>query len=257
MIDRTAFADDGYLVLRGAIDPDPLRAEVATALEAAFAGPSARNVSAEAGIAFRYVPTMVASTPVSLGLLHRFADVAAELLGTPVLPVRAKAVEYHGASGWHRDSELPLASVGFLAYLDALTAATGALRVVPGSHRVDDAPAIDPAHAIALETEPGDVVVLDEHLLHASSGGAVRLQWRVDFVARPQTVAADELARRYYAEIFDPEHDGGYDLAAYPSYGPDWVVAIDPSVRAELERLGARAAAEAQERAARARRGRR
>ena len=250
-MDRAAFADDGFVVLRGAIDPAPLRAEIAAALAAGFRGPGARNVSAEAGIEFRYLPMMVASTPVSLGLLRRFTAVAEELLGRAVLPGRTKGVEYHGASGWHRDSELPVASVGFLTYLEPLAAATGALRVVPGSHQRNDAAT---AGAVAIDTAPGDVIILDEHLLHASEGGGVRLQWRVDFVARPTTAAEEEVVRRYYGGNFSPDWDGGYDVDAFPTYGPHWRAICDAEVGAELARLGAYAGAEAEESAVRRRR---
>jgi hypothetical protein len=47
--------------------------------------------------------------------------------------------------------------------------------------------ALLPAHVI--ETEPGDLIVIDEHLFHASSGGAVRRQWRVDYLPVPAGAA--------------------------------------------------------------------
>ena len=86
-------------------------------------------------------------------------------------------------------------------YLDALRADTGALRVMPGSHRVGDeyADAVEAARqhdgerykngegigpnwgmdgsavpAVVLETIPGDVVLFDENLKHASFGGGGR-----------------------------------------------------------------------------------
>src|SRR5262249_35930230 len=63
--------------------------------------------------------------------------VATTLLGGPVLPTRAKGVLYGGDTPWHADSAFAVASVGFAAYLEPLRAETGALRVLPGSHRGD------------------------------------------------------------------------------------------------------------------------
>lgn len=76
-------------------------------------------------------------------------------------------------------------------YLDRVTAATGALRVIPGSHRYGDRFAEDLQNtlrqsaevlglsgdqvpAIALESTPGDVVVFNQALKHSSWGGSNR-----------------------------------------------------------------------------------
>src|SRR5690606_15376231 len=127
---------------------------------------------------------MTAETPASLALLDRLETIAADLLGGPVLPTRAKGTRYFGDTPWHADSESPLRSVGFLAYLESLDAENGAFRVMPGSHHPDfgeslrefvEPARVDidvPAHVIA--TRPGDVIAFDEHLYHASVGGRVR-----------------------------------------------------------------------------------
>jgi hypothetical protein len=243
------FRSQGFVVLRGAFDPAPLTAEVGGALADGFAERGPVNVSAEATIAFRYLPMMSERTPRSLDLLDAFAVPAERLLGAAVLPVRAKAVEYHGASSWHRDTELGVATVGFVCYLEPLTAAGGALRVVPGSHRE---PVEVAGPGVAVETAPGDVIVLDEHLVHASQGGSVRRQWRVDYIAGPTT--ADEQSRvlEYFAAMYEPGWDGGYDLDAFPTYGEHWRSRCAPDVDAALAAVGAYAAAAAEEDAARA-----
>jgi hypothetical protein len=247
-LDVERFRTDGYLVLRRAVDGPALAAEVDRALADGFAPSGAINRSDEAAIRFRYLPMMSERTPVSLGLVARFRGTAAALIGRDVLPVRAKAVEYHGGSTQHRDSDLRLASVGFACYLEPLTASTGALRVVPGSHLGDPADRAE----VAVETEPGDVIVFDEHLLHASSGGTVRRQWRVDYLAAPSAPEEEEAVRRYFAAMFVVGWDGGYDLDRYPTYGPGWRRFCDPADDTALERLGAYAASEAEEAAARA-----
>jgi hypothetical protein len=252
-----AFRADGVVVLRAAVDPAGLAREVDDALARGFARPGAVNESDEAAISFRYLPMMSALTPRSVELFRRLAPVAERVLGTPVLPVRAKAVEYHGGSRWHRDSELALPSVGLACYLEQLTAGTGALRVRPGSH-LAGGPDADAAAAaggpLALDTEPGDVIVFDEHLLHASEGGRVRRQWRCDFVARPAGAADEAVVRAYYAAIFSPEWDGGYDVDAFPTYGEHWRRVCPPADDALLERVGAYAAATEEEAASRRRR---
>lgn len=230
MIDQshlTAFGDDGFVVLRGIFDPVPLAVEVTRALDDGF-GSSPRNIG-RAGNEFRYLPMMSERTPVSLALIDEFPELAARLLGRRVLPVRAKGTRYFGGTEWHSDSDLDIASLGFVAYLEALDADNGALRVISGSHRPES---LSPTHAAvaglsalsgqAVSTEPGDVIVFDEHLWHSSSGGHDRRQWRIDFVADPTTVVETDAVRRYFGAIFQPGWDGGYDVDRYPSYGPDW-----------------------------------
>lgn len=69
-------------------------------------------------------------------------------------------------------------------YLDDLTRETGALRVIPGSHILDDVYASRVTQlvgtggadgsllpATAVETKPGDVVVFNHNCKHASFGG--------------------------------------------------------------------------------------
>lgn len=247
-VDAERFDAEGFVVLGRCIDAAGLSAEVDGALARGFVGGRPRNESAEAGIAFRFLPMMSERTPISLDLLRRFRPEAERLLGRPVLPVRAKAVEYHGGSGWHRDSDLPVASLGFACYLEPLTAATGALRLVPGSHRDPDP---SPDGAVAVETEPGDVIVFEEHTLHASSGGTRRRQWRVDYVARPVTEGERATVSAYFAGIFSPDFDGGYDVDAFPSYGPHWRRTCDPADDALLAAVGAYAAAGEEEAASR------
>ncbi len=65
------FRASGFVVLRGAFDPEPLSTEVDAALTDAFRGttdPGAVS-SGIAGNEFRYVPMMCERTPVSLSLL--------------------------------------------------------------------------------------------------------------------------------------------------------------------------------------------
>ncbi len=246
----------GFVVLRNFFDPRPLAAELTHAMVDAFAGSPAANVG-DAGNSFRYVPMMCERTPHSLAFLDDLTPRATTMLGRAAVPLRAKGTRYFGETAWHRDSDLDVASLGFVAYLEPVHSDDGALRVLPGSHRHRPrrAPHGIPTRAAtlgeAIETEPGDIIVFDEHLYHASAGGANRDQWRVDFFADPETVAEAAEVQTYLAGVYQVGWDGGYDLDRYPSYSEHWRGSPRPGAR-RLRDLGAYDLADAEERAARA-----
>jgi hypothetical protein len=235
----------GFLVLRQFFDPGVLSAEMDRVLTDAFS--SSTPISRFDGIHFEYVPMMTANTPESLCLLDRTAAVAEQLLGAPVIPTRAKAIRYFGSTPWHVDSVQPIASIGFMAYLEPLNAENGALRVLPGSHlpeRGNTVRAMGGTGMAATElpseilpTEPGDMIVFDEHLFHSSHGGVARRQWRIDFLCDPVDAAARTNTLAYFNNIYAPNWSGCYDVDRYPSYGPDWQASGRPAARS-LEALG-------------------
>jgi Phytanoyl-CoA dioxygenase (PhyH) len=248
--------ESGFAVLAGFFDPGPLTTEVTDALADGFSRLPPLNVGS-AGNAFRYVPMMCERTARSLALLDGLSGIAGDIFGRPAVPLRAKGTQYHGSTAWHRDSERNLDSLGFMAYLEPLQGDTGALRVLPGSHRPSpvDAPGGYPTANNAVgepvETEPGDVIVFDEHLLHASAGGTIRHQWRVDFFADPQTSDETLNAEAFLAGVYQVGWDGGYDLDRYPSYDTAWRQCRRPAAQ-RLRQLGAYRLADAEENAARA-----
>ena len=125
-----------------------------------------------------------------------------------------------GDTGWHgnRGQYGTLLQINIAFYLDPLTRETGALRVVPGSHRPDepdpwailrsrnDDPGFRPfgvrpceIPSVTLETQPGDVVVFTEDLLHAAFGGVPgRHQHAVSFFKNPQTDEEVAYVRNHY-----------------------------------------------------------
>ena len=254
-----SFRAFGFAVLRQFFDPGPLAIEVDRVLSAGLL----RQPPHGGEIRFEYVPMMTAETPASLSLLDRLEVVAEALFDRPVLPTRAKGTRYSGETPWHVDSDLAVASLGCLAYLEP-TAADSALRLVPGSHhqRFNEAvrrlcaarprDVLLPAHLVA--TEPGDVILMDEHVLHAAFGGSVRRQWRVDYLGVPVGVEESVLAKSYFDSLYHREWDGGYDVDRFPSYGPDWRCSNRAAV-ARLQALGVYEAAAAQEAFIRSRRG--
>lgn len=257
------FRARGFALLRGAVDGPRLRAEVEQTLAESEARPHATELTT-----FAFAPMMSARTPCSLALVDALEPLAARLLDADVVPIRAKGVRYSGSTRWHPDSTRRSPSVGFIAYLDPLTATTGALRVLPASHRPESRADVEACVAaagktpgasldaeLALETRPGDLIVMDERLFHASAGGVARLQWRVDYVRAPTSPEEVEEARALLASIFTPDWDGGYDPDVAPTYDEAWLASSRPSV-ARLEALGVHAMARAQEAAMRARRAR-
>jgi phytanoyl-CoA dioxygenase PhyH len=256
-----AFRTFGFVVLRRFFEPGPLAEEIDRVLGNGLCA----DILNSGGIQFQYVPMMTAETPVSLSLLDRAGTVAAVMLDAPVLPTRAKGVRYFGDTAWHTDSDLPLTSVGFLTYLEPVDGESGALRVLPGSQHPQFREAIRalgatgpmgsqlPDHVVAAE--PGDMILLDEHLFHASFGGGRRRQWRVDYLRAPGSAESQILTKSFFAGLYTPEWDGGYDVDRYPSYGPYWQNSSRPAV-AQLQALGVYDLAAAQEAFMRSRRGR-
>lgn len=249
----------GFVVVAGAIDAEPLARELDAALRESGAAPVGVETGGGAA-AVQYVPMMCGRTPRSLGLLTELGPLAAELLGRPSLPIRAKGMRYAGSTPWHVDSTRAPVSLGFLAYLEPLDASNGALRVVPGSHCGDfrvaalrylasagpEAPAAS-LPGVALSTAPGDLIVMDERLLHASTGGKQRRQWRVDFVPDPASAEEEGAMHALLDQTFPPDWDGGYDAEAFPSFGDDWR-RVAGAAAARLDALGATRRAAVQER---------
>ena len=99
---------------------------------------------------------------------------------------------YTGNTRWHPDGNWgQLFAVKVAFYLDPLTRDSGCLRVIPGSHRPDHyirqekininqseelfgVPPSEFPGNVALETQPGDIVIFNHDLYHAAYGGHQR-----------------------------------------------------------------------------------
>ena len=124
----------------------------------------------------------------------RILGIAEPLLGADFNYMGSDGNYYVGDTGWHSDGWKKATDPTHLKiafYLDPLTRDSGALRVIPGSHRQgepyadwlqekvkgsQDEWAIGGADvpAMALETQPGDVVCFNHHTKHAAFGGSKR-----------------------------------------------------------------------------------
>lgn len=185
----------GFLTLRNWLSADEVTA-VAGELEACVA--EAYRDRPFDGSNRHWVPLLTPKAPtISAFAEERFAEAAEQLLGDDVVLLMADGNRYVGDTLWHADAGTELQGVKFVAYLDTVAADTGALRVIPGSHLephhssahtylssyVDcySNPAAERAGlqathevaAVALPSEPGDVVVFNPPTFHASVGGGV------------------------------------------------------------------------------------
>ena len=124
----------------------------------------------------------------------RILGIAEPLLGADFNYMGSDGNYYVGDTGWHSDGWKKATDPTHLKiafYLDPLTRDSGALRVIPGSHRQGEpyadwlqekvkgsqdewAIASADVPAMALETQPGDVVCFNHNTKHAAFGGSKR-----------------------------------------------------------------------------------
>jgi hypothetical protein len=150
----------------------------------------------------------------------RIHDIAASICGDDFNYTSGDGNFYAGDSNWHSDGYEGnrLMSIKIAFYLDPLTRDTGALRVIPGSHRVGNeyADTIErdirdsgkiwglsgrEVPAVALETTPGDIVVFNHNLKHSAFGGSGwRRMYTMNFCCRYPDERLGELRNRLGGE---------------------------------------------------------
>ena len=207
---RRFFETFGYLTFPGA-----LRAEVGwitDEFEAVFA---ARSVGHDGTERSTVVPFIDQTERLAALLDHRvLLAIVGGLLGEDFNYVGGDGNYYTGDTAWHSDGLHP--GGGYLKialYLDPVGPDTGALRVIPGSHlpglfawegrRAADSATLwgIPQGAVpcaALSSEPGDVVVFDHNILHASvGGGSARRMFTLNLARRARTDDEIRELRRY------------------------------------------------------------
>jgi hypothetical protein len=238
------FTTFGFVVLRGFLADcaAALRAEVDAAIRDAYAATYDERVID--GISGHYLPLAARFTPVSASLVcddPRFIDAAEQLLDGPVIPECPEGVLYFAEAGWHTDDGIGVHGVKFAACFSQLTAANGALRLVPGSHHPEQGarlaayqrrrpPVLDDADADAYrvsvpgyvaDTSPGDVIAFDLHTWHASFGGRDRLAWTAVYQRCPETSAERDRTLRSVHDSFEQAFRG-FDRDRYPVWR-DWL----------------------------------
>jgi len=185
---------------------------------------------------------------------ERFLAVADQITGR-ALPLWCDANRYtNPVTRWHPDCvdqewSWQLPGVKFCIYLQPQRAGSGALRVIPGSHRrpyhdqvrafcsepelrVADLP------ALVCDTDPGDVILFDTALWHASDGGGRdRGLNTVAYYTFPTTaMQRDGLHRALADQVPQMRRDFAWLGEVFPSQWLD-AAAHDPRRRDVVERL--------------------
>lgn len=200
----TRFRTFGFLHLRG-VQNDVVPA-IAEAFEDVFENFPQVGRQGRAGVA-RIAERSEVLQEVLLAD-SRCPQLARQLLGTDVAYVGGDGVRYDGATYWHRDgNHRALRLLKIVQYLEPLAGDTGALRIIPGTHRRGGswdsfaAEMGNPLHhlgmnpaevpAFTIDSSPGDLIAFDPHSYHASFGGAdKRRQITTTYAAVPDSVEA-------------------------------------------------------------------
>ena len=136
-------------------------------------------------------------------------SIASGLLGEDFNYMGSDGNYYTGDTAWHSDGWHDEGRYLKIAlYLDPVQKQSGALRVIPGTHRTDiqnwparsasAAPALwgiaqSEVPCVALESQPGDVVAFNHNLMHSSFGGNTnRRMFTLNLCQRAQTPAEIE-----------------------------------------------------------------
>ena len=133
------------------------------------------------------------------------------LLGPDFLLEHTAGIVYWGNTPWHGglppDKPEPITHGKIAMYFDTLKKDNGCLRVIPGSHRPPLSHHLQQIHreadepqsmffdvtdedipCVALETEPGDIIVFTEPVFHSAFGSTIgRLQITAEYGSNPTT----------------------------------------------------------------------
>ena len=206
------FKTFGYTVLRKLLTPDELEIigrEHRDGLAAAFPDEPFD------GTLGQWTKMMNEETPFYASLTEdlRFLTPAQQICGADVLGNGTDAhfsvgnTDWHSDSGWQPNSENVQLAVKYHFHLDTVTAETGALRFIPGSHllrgtkrklfqeALDKVPSEDVPCQV-VPTQPGDVIAFDIRTWHASLGGSPgRRVCNAEYFRNPDTTEGIELLR--------------------------------------------------------------
>ena len=150
----------------------------------------------------------------------RIYMIGVDLLGPDIILNATEGNLHVGDTQWHGavDRPHPVPAVKIAFYLEPNTKETGALRVIPGSHKPEFGKMFEPLGrqhedpsvmpfgvpgeeipSVVLETQPGDLVVFPERLWHGAFGGRPgRTQHAINYHANPATDEQKEALRRLY-----------------------------------------------------------
>ena len=171
--------------------------------------------------------------PVLTGLVtdERIYPIIEQLLGSEFLWVGSEGnISSRSKVRWHPDRKyykkgqehwMDFAQIKVMIYLDEVNRDSGCLRVIPGSHKMPyhkslteqeidpdarpfgvDGPDIPCA---ALGSEPGDLILFNHCIWHASFGGGENRRYvALKFAARPSADHHIDSLKEYGAGVFEP-----------------------------------------------------
>lgn len=170
----------------------------------------------------------------------RVNGIFSSLLGDDFQYLGSDGNYYVGDTGWHSDGGWPRPIIYYkmALYLDPLNSETGAIRVIPGSHRYGEGYAeqvqemvreseekwgVDGARvpAMALETQPGDVVVFNQGTKHSAWGGGTRRRMFTLNCTVRHTEEQLPLIRQEVSNFARFQADSVYGKAMVDSAGPE------------------------------------
>ena len=163
----------------------------------------------------------------------RIYSIGESLLGPDFFLIGTEGNRHSGDTYWHGGGlwAEKVKAVKIAFYPETLTAATGSLRVVPGSHRQGSPDLLELLRhgnknpptlpfgvrqseipCVALELEPGDLGVFTEEILHSAFGGHEgRHQHAINFMESPKTESK-------VADVWKLYNDANYSLRPSESY---------------------------------------
>ena len=158
----------------------------------------------------------------------RIYGTVAQLLGSDLIWAGSEGnVTVNSFIGWHADrpgeSQVGYDRVKVMIYLDSVTADHGAIRIIPGSHRMPlnkDLDILTQVHqdphakpfgvegpdlpGFPLESNPGDVVFFNHNLYHAMyNGWAGRRYIALKYAENPRTPGDVEKLTEYTSIVFN------------------------------------------------------
>lgn len=220
---RSFFDTFGYLHLPGALVDETvwIRAE----FESVFSASGIEHDGSARSFIGRFVDASerlctLVDHPVVQGVLEGLLGADANYLGSD-------GNYYTGDTGWHPDGDHRVGTYLKIAmYLEPLDGGNGALRVIPGSHRVDSLDwearqagqsevvwgmSGNVVPAVALESRPGDLVIFNHNIMHSSWGGSgKRPMFTMNWGAQATTDAETAELQMYMRD-----HMGGFSERAY------------------------------------------
>lgn len=226
--------------MRGYFKPEEvarIRGELSSCMESAY-----RHAPFD-GTRRHWLPMMGDCSPFMASLLEdpRFFDAAEQLLDAPAMGWLVDANRYVGDTGWHPDASADPGSgeqpgVKFAFYLDPVGPDTGALRIVPGSHRNPLHEQVKPfvetwgredlsqVPAFPCASEPGDVIAFDFPVWHASIGGSSdRLMCTATYFQAPESDSEIAWIRNYLGILQDGVAREWSDRSGHPFFDPSWL----------------------------------